>query len=411
MAQLLSVASALERVLACCRRLEAESAPLAAAAGRTLATDVVADHDLPPFGNSAMDGYAVHSEDLLGATPEFPISLPAEAAIPAGRGDPGPLPPGRCARIMTGAPLPTGADAVAPLEATARTPEGQVLFMTPITAGSNRRPRGSDLAKGARVLTAGTLLGPAELSLLAALGWAQALVTRRPRVLVISTGDELVPIDAIPGPGQIHDSSLVALPAQLAAAGAEVMGTAHAPDDPEALRQRFAAAVGVDLLITSGGVSVGDRDYVRSVFEQLGEVVFHGVAIKPGKPLLFGRLRDGGSLFFGLPGNPVASMVTLDVFVRPAIEAFLGRGGRRLTLAGRWAAAVASDPKRCEYVRVHAAPGSDGVWLATPTGDQGSGRLTSMLGANAYGIIAAGIERVVAGEPAVIELCRPPAGG
>jgi molybdopterin molybdotransferase len=408
MPNLLSVVDAVARITARAARLPHEMVDLHAAAGRTLAVEVASDHDLPPFDNSAMDGYAVHAADLLGATPDLPVALDADATILAGHGEAPPLPPGRAMRIMTGAPLPAGADAVVPIERTARDDAGHVLFIGPATVGANRRPRGSDLPRGTKVLHAGALLRPAELCLLAALGWAAVPCVRRPRTVVLSTGDEVVPVDTTPGPGQIRDSSLIAMPAQLAASGAEVVRRQHVPDSPEELERVLGDLGEVDLIVTMGGVSVGDRDYVRPVFERLGERVFWQVAIKPGKPLVFGLL--GEALFFGLPGNPVSGMVCLEVFVRPAIDSLLGRQGGRIVLAGRWAAAVCSDARRTEFVRVHAAPAEDGVWEARPTGEQSSGRMMSMLGANAFGVIGAGVGAVAEGDAARIELFEPPVG-
>lgn len=398
----LPVTEALQRILARCAPLAAETIALGDAAGRVLATEVVSDCELPPFDNSAMDGYAVHASDLAGANEFAPLALPVGCTIAAGQAQPPTLPPGRADRIMTGAPLPPGADAVVPFERTARNEAGEVLFICPVKPGANRRCKGTDLHRGVNVFRAGTPLGAAEIAVLAALGWARVPVVRQPRVVLISTGDELVPVEQQPGPGQIRNSSLVALPVQLAQAGARVVATHHVSDTVEAVEAVLAGPHDADLVLTIGGVSMGERDHVRPVFERLGQVDFWRVAVKPGKPLLFGTL--GEALFFGLPGNPVSSMVTLDVFVRPALDALLGRRGGRVRVTGRWATDLVSDAKRTEYVRVRATLDESGAWLATPTGDQGSGVLTSMLGANAYALVPCGVERVAAGEPAQLEL-------
>ncbi|MBI2301892.1 MAG: molybdopterin molybdotransferase MoeA [Armatimonadetes bacterium] len=398
----LPVDQALAIVLAHCRRLPGEAVPLAACRGRVLAEDVVSDLDLPLFTNSAMDGFAVHASDLAEATEQRPVWLPVTADLPAGPSEPGPLMLGTTARIMTGAELPPGADAVVPIEL-AHVAGGRVHFATAPRPGANVRPRGEDVRIGETVLRAGTTLGYAEIAVLAALGRVEVPVTRAPRAAVLSTGDELVDVSEVPGPGQLRDSSILALPAQLAALGVDVVGAWRAVDNEEALVSRLQGLPNVDLVITAGGVSMGDRDFVRPVAERLGEVYFHRVAIKPGKPLVFGRL--GEALFFGLPGNPVSSMVSVDVFVRPAVDALLGRSdGGRLRLRGRMAEAVRSDASRCEYVRVTVRADADGQVWATATGDQGSGRMASMLGADGYAIIPEGVAVAAAGEEVRIEL-------
>lgn len=400
----LPVEQATARILARCRLLGAEAVSLDDAHGRVLAADVVADLDLPPFDNSAVDGYAVRAAELVDA----PVTLPIIEGGMAGV-EPIGLAPGHAAKIMTGAPLPVGADAVVMVEQTTSAEPGRVSFAAPVAAGANVRPRGSDIERGEVVVAAGTSLRHPAIALLAAVGCARPQVALRPRVALISTGDELVDVTATPAPGQIRDSSLHALPAQLRAAGAEVVHTAHAVDSPAAVEAQFAQLDGVDLVITCGGVSMGERDYVRPVFERLGRVDFWQVAIKPGKPLLFGTL--GEALFFGLPGNPVSSMVCLDVFVRPAIDALTGRrDGGRLRLCGVLTEPLRSDPRRAEYVRVVARADESGLWRATPTGDQGSGRMSSMLGANAYAVVPAGQGDVGAGDPVTIELYDPGPG-
>lgn len=400
----LPVEQALDRILARCRLLGSERVPLEQAHGRILADDVRADLDLPPFDNSAVDGYAVRAAELADA----PVTLPVIEGGMAGV-EPSGLAPGHAAKIMTGAPLPVGADAVVMVEQTTSAEPGRVSFAAPIATGANVRPRGSDLERGEIVVAAGTSLRHPAIALLAAVGCARPEVARRPRVALISTGDELVDLTATPAPGQIRDSSLHALPAQLRAAGAEVARTAHAVDSPAAMEELFDGLTGLDLVITCGGVSMGERDFVRPVFERLGQVDFWQVAIKPGKPLLFGTL--GEALFFGLPGNPVSSMVCLDVFVRPAIDALTGRrDGGRLRLRGLLTEPLRSDARRAEYVRVVARADESGLWQATPTGDQGSGRMCSMLGANAYAVVPAGQGDVAAGDPVAIELYDPGPG-
>ncbi|MCC7493849.1 MAG: molybdopterin molybdotransferase MoeA [Fimbriimonadaceae bacterium] len=403
----LTVAAALERILARCRRLPAETVALDAAAGRVLADDVHSDLDLPPFDNSAMDGYAVRSADLVGASEQTPVGLRLVGAIVAGPGQPAGIGAGECAKIMTGAPFPPGSDAMEPLERVGVDGEF-IAFRRAVRPGANLRPRGDDLRCGELVLPAGTTLGHVEIALLAAVGQAQVAVVQRPRAVIVSTGDELVDVSQRPGPGQLRDTTVHALPVQLRAAGATVVGVHHAVDSPARLRELFGSFADVDLVITGGGVSMGDRDFVRPVFGELGEVDFWRVALKPGQPLLFGQL--GAALFFGLPGNPVSSMVTLDLFVRPAIDALLGRrDGGREALTARAAQDLRSDARRSEYVRVVLYE-QDGQLWARPTGDQSSGRLTSLRGAMAYAVVPAGVAAVAVGEPLRVERLAPGVG-
>lgn len=401
MPALLSVADALTAILAETARLAAESVTLGDALGRVLAADISADLDLPPFDNSAMDGYAVRAAELACADQQ-PVTLPVQQVILAAPGEPAPLRPGHAAKIMTGAPLPAGADAVVPIELVRQPSPETVEFTTVPQPRANCRAAGSDLRRGEQVLAAGTTIGHAEIALLAAVGQASVAVSRRPRAVVLSTGDELVPVDATPGPGQVRDSSLHALAAQLRSAGAEVIETAHAVDSEAALTARLGRLPAADVVICCGGVSMGDKDFVRPVFERLGRRVFWRVAIKPGKPLLFGRL--GEALFFGLPGNPVSSMVTCDVFVRPAIDALLGRSdGGRLVVPGSLGHALRSDPDRAEYVRVTVRE-DGGRLVASATGSQSSGRMRSMVGADGYAVVPVGVGALAAGEAVRLEL-------
>ena len=400
----LPVAEALARILARCRRLPAEALPLDDAAGRVLAADAHADLDLPPFDNSAMDGYAVRLADVAVASEPRPVILDVHDVIMAAPGQPEPLRQGFAAKIMTGAPVPDGAEAVIPVELAATPADGQVSFTAVPKSGANVRPRGSDLRQGEVVVPAGTTLRHAELALMAAVGLAEVDVVRQPRVVFVSTGDELVPCRETPGPGQIRDSSVHALPAQLRAAGCDVVQVAHAVDTESALVSLFNGLPAVDLVVCCGGVSMGDKDFVRPVFERLGERDFWRVAVKPGKPLLFGQL--GPALFFGLPGNPVSSMVACDVFVTPAIDALLGRvDGGRLTVAATMAHALRSDPARQEYVRVKLRTVA-GELVAEATGNQSSGRMTSMLGADGYAVIPDGVGQVAASGAVTVELFR-----
>jgi len=398
----LPVADALAQVLAHSSPLASETVILDTSLGRVLAGDVVADLDLPPFDNSAMDGYAVRLADLGGASEATPVKLPVQSVILAAPGSPSPLEPGHAAKIMTGAPLPDGADAVVPVELTSSPADGQVAFTASPKPRANCREAGSDLRRGEVVLRAGTTIGYAEIALLAAVGCADVEVAKRPRAVVISTGDELVPAGVTPGPGQIRDSSIHAIAAQLRQAGAEVVQVAHAVDTEAALLDLLGKLPSCDLVVCCGGVSMGDKDFVRPVFERLGQPVFWRVAVKPGKPLLFGRL--GAALFFGLPGNPVSSMVTCELFVRAAIDAMLGRiDGGRLTVTGVMGHDLRSDPARDEYVRV-TVEDRDARLVATATGSQSSGRMTSMAGVAGFAVIPVGVGQMAAGDAVRLEL-------
>jgi len=285
--------------------------------GRVLATDVVADRDYPPFHRSTRDGYAVRSGDLT----KLPATLECGGEVRAGEHFAGKVAPGQCVAIMTGAPLPAGADSVLMLEYTRR--EGnRVEASRAVEVFENVVRQGSEAAAGGRVLPRGRRLGPSEMGLLATVGRAQVEIFREPRVAIIPTGDEIVPLDRQPERFQIRNSNAVTLTAQVAEAGGIPWRLGIAPDRAEPLRKLIEEGLSADLLLLSGGVSMGKYDLVEQVLADLGaEVFFQGVAIRPGKPLVFGRVRE--RFFFGLPGNPVSTFVTFELFVRPAI-ALLG---------------------------------------------------------------------------------------
>jgi len=372
-----------------------ERVPLAEALGRALAEELIADLDLPPFDNAAMDGYAVRAADTAGARASQPATLRVLEDVSAGRVAGQTVTPGTAVRIMTGAPLPAGADAVIRFEETETAP-GEVRVRKEVASGYNVRPRGEDVRAGQRILSAGTDLGPAEMGVLASLGRAQVPVVQRPRVAIITTGDELVGVDEPLRPGQIRDSNSYTLLGQVQRCGGVVQSLRRAVDTRAALRQAFADTAEADVILTSGGVSVGDYDLVKEVVEELGEIVFWRVAIKPGKPLLFGQLDQ--RLVFGLPGNPVSSMVTFEVFVRPALRRMSGfRAWRRQTVTARLRQDHRSSPQRLEYVRAW-TKFVEGEWQASLTGAQGSGRLSSMLGANSYLLIPPEVGQARAGE-------------
>ena len=315
---LLPVEEALQRLLTLAEAApicEREIVPLAAADGRVLATDLVAGLDLPPWPNSAMDGYALRLADWHGEP------LPVSQRILAGQA-PGPLQPGSCARIFTGAPMPAGADTVEMQENIELLADGRVHFREPLRAGQNVRPQGQETRAGEQVLAAGTRLGPVELGLAASLGCAVLAVRRRPRVAVVSTGDELVEPGQPLGPGQIYNSNRSLLCAWLQRLGCDVRDAGILPDDAQRTREALAALVDADLIISTGGVSVGEADYLGQVLREEGELALWKLAIKPGKPLTCGHFR--GVPVLGLPGNPASTLVTFALLARPYLQRRLG---------------------------------------------------------------------------------------
>lgn len=384
-----------------------EQIPLAKALGRVLAEAVAARADLPPADNSAMDGFAVRSVDVAAAGPERPVRLEVIEEIPAGRVAARRVGQGQASRVMTGAPLPLGADAVIPVEQT-RTPgrpdEQMVEVWTPAAPGTHIRRRGSDVAAGSVVLRAGTECGPAEVGALAALGRPVVTVGRRPTVAILATGDELSEPHEPLAPGMIVNSNSPTLAALARRHGAVPVVLPIAPDRREALRAAFASAMSADFILSSGGVSVGDHDYVKEVLAELGaRTVFWRVAMKPGKPLHFSVL--GGKPCFGLPGNPVSSMVSFLQFVRPAIRRAAGYRDDDLLLPAARAVVdgpVGNPDDRRGYLR--AALRLDGSRLrARVIAAQGSHQLTSLLEANGLVVLEPG-ETVEAGGEATVQV-------
>lgn len=395
---LLSVAEARERILSHFQPVAAESLPLVECASRVLARDVTASTDLPLFDNSSMDGFALRAADVAGAAPDSARTLRVVADIPAGATPTVSLAEGQAARIMTGAPLPQGADAVLPVEDTdfqnrsagLPAPEFVQAYQT-VKAGENVRPRGMDIHAGEAVLQAGHLLKPQDLGVLAMLGEAQVRVYRRPRVALLSSGDELLAVDAPLESGKIRDSNSYTLAALIESAGAEVLRLGVAADQREAVEALVeqAATLQVDLILSSAGVSVGAFDYVKEVIESNGRLDFWRVNMRPGKPLAFGDYR--GIPFIGLPGNPVSAFVGFEVFVRPA----LGRLGGLKTVSRprvrvRLGEVVESDGRE-SYLRAEIRE-ENGTLTAYLSGHQGSGNLLSLVRANALLIIPAGVK-------------------
>lgn len=394
---MLTVEEALARLLAGIQPLSSEEAPLDQCLDRVLARDAVADIDVPPFTNSAMDGYAVRALDTVGAGTIAPRHLPISGEIPAGAAPQYPLTPGTAMRIMTGAPLPSGADAVIPVEQT-RITEAGVDLLSEVAPGASVRPAGDDVRRGQRVLASGAWLRPGELGLLATIGHARVPVFRRPRVAILSTGDELVAVDRLPGPGQIRNSNATMLAAQVQRCGATAVSLGLAQDTRESVHAALDAGRDCDLYVSSGGVSVGDYDVVKAVLAERGEIEFWRVNMRPGKPVAFGSVD--GIPFLGLPGNPVSTFVTFELFARPILRKMAGH-----RLLQRQAVPVIMDDAvpgfhdRRHFVRAMVRWETDG-WHAAITGAQGSHRLSSIVGANALVVIPAHTDGPAAGQHA-----------
>lgn len=407
MADLLNVNVAISRILDYIPELDSEQVALMDALGRVLSVDVVSELDLPPFANSSMDGFAVRAED----TDNAPVDLTVVMDIPAGAAPTGVIHAGEAARIMTGAPMPDGADAIVPVEDTDNTwdakdsataPAERVKIMKSVLVGASVRPIGENVAAGQTILKTGMILRPQDLGMLAAIGAAYPHVRRQPRIVLITTGDELVPVDEPLTAGKIHDSNSYTLASLIRQYGGIPLVLPPAKDQLEAVRELFhdALALKPDMIVSSAGVSVGAADFVRTVLEELGEINFWRINLRPGKPLAFGTLRqpdnDQPSIpFFGLPGNPVSAMVTFEVIVRPALCKMLGLPTTTPTLKAICAEDTHSDGRR-SYLRVKLS--RDGQTLvAYSTGNQSSGALMSMVEADGLMIVPEDVKFVAAG--------------
>jgi molybdopterin molybdotransferase len=380
-----------------------ERVHIRAALSRVLAEDVISPFDVPGHDNSAMDGYAVRFADLATGV-ETVLARVGESF--AGKPPIVSVGPGQCVRIFTGGVMPTGADAVVMQERTREDAAGVHIESGAVTkAGQNRRFAGEDVKRGQAVFHAGQLVNPAELGMLASLGIGEVAVFRRLRVAFFSTGDELVSIGTPLAAGEIYDSNRYTLFGMLTRLGCEIVDMGVVPDAPDALERAFATAAGcADVVITSGGVSVGEADYVKSLLDKLGEVLFWKIAMKPGRPLAYGRIGDAH--FFGLPGNPVSVMVTFYEFVQDALRILQGERdvAPMPTFKVPLAAPIRKVPGRTEFQRgVLAADGNGGFTVRT-TGDQGSGILSSMSQANCFIVLPAATGNVAAGEAVDVQL-------
>jgi molybdopterin molybdotransferase len=378
-----------------------ETLPLAAALGRVLAADVVSPIDVPAHDNSAMDGYALHGADLLADAPTVLSAAPH--TVFAGKPFTKAVPRGGCVRIMTGAVMPPGLDTVVPVELCA-VDGGQVTLKPGVLrAGENRRKRGEDLAQGRPALLAGRVLRPADLGLIASLGYATATVRRRLRVALFSTGDEIQQPGLPLAPGQIYDSNRYSLRGAIERLGMEVIDLGLVPDDPALLKATVDRAIDeADAVVTSGGVSMGDADHTRDILAARGEVAFWKVAMRPGRPFAFGPLHgahDKRAYLFALPGNPVAALVTFYAFAREALLTLAGASQTQPPrLAARSPVAIRKRPGRTEYQRAIVSRGADGDWEVRTTGSQGAGILRSMTEANALLVLPHASGPVAAGE-------------
>ncbi len=408
---MLRLEEARERMLAGVEALPHESVPIADALGRVLARPVDALVTLPPWDNSAMDGFAVRSADVVSATLAGPVRLRVVGEVAAGHVPTDAVTPGTAMRVLTGGMMPEGSDAVVPVEET-DAPEGiadrpeVIAVQRPATAGAHVRRAGSDVRAGERLLAATETLTPARLALAAAVGHGTLLVHRRPRVAILATGDELVPAGDPPGAAGIHDSNSVGLAAQVSALGAEAIPLGIARDDLELVRDRLLAGIErADVVVCSGGVSVGAHDVVKDAFEAVGRLDIWRVAVQPDKPLAFGRAprrgSDGETLLFGLPGNPVSSFVTFELFVRPVIRRLAGDRdavGRRVVRATLTSPATSS-PGRRAFLRVQLErdPDRPDAWLATLAGGQASHVLSALAAADGLAVMPEEIDALPAG--------------
>jgi len=397
---MLSVTEASERIMAAVAPLGAERVALPDALGRVLASAVASPITIPAWDNSAMDGYAVRADDVAGASETNPITLEVLETVAAGTFPTRPVAAGTATRIMTGAPVPDGADSVVRVEDT----DGgtaRVAITSTRDVHRNIRGRGGDVRSGATVLEAGAPIGPAQIGLLASVGAARVSVHRRPRVAFIATGDEVVDLDRF---GEVLDgrrivtSNSYTLSAMIRAAGGEPVDLGIARDDPAELRARIEGATGCDLLITSAGISAGEYDYIRAVLAELGvKLDVWRVRIRPGAPLGFGRI--GAMPWIGLPGNPVSTMVTFELFVRPMLRRMQGHTRLfRKPVPVALAEPVTTEAPLTHFLRAMVGTGDDGALVARLTGPQGSGILTSMALANALLVVPHDRQRVGAGE-------------
>ena len=413
-ADMLSVEEAYERIMAYFNPLESEEKPVLQAQGQVLAEDVVSPFHLPPLDNSAMDGYAVRHPDIAGVTPTAPKLLKVIGQVAAGQMPGTEVVEGSAMRIMTGAPVPLGADTIVPFEETdelERKGKGlsldEIVIREELAQGSHVRPAGEDVQKGEVVLKKGAVLRPSEIGVLASLGLEMVKVIRRPLVSILATGDELLNVGDLVEPAKIYDSNSYTLAASVLKYGGipNVLGIAR--DNLEDMNQKLSQGINSDLFITSAGVSKGDYDIVKDVLMERGEISFWSVRMRPAKPLAFGVIHGPGGRrvpHLGLPGNPVSAMVAFEEFARPAVLRMLGK----TMLAKPLIEAVLEGPvynvdERRVFARVEVTR-RDGTYYANPTGPQGSNILTSMSKANGLAICAEDVPVMEAGQTVKVKM-------
>ena len=401
-APLLPLDEARSRAMSRIDRLPPTELALAEAHGCVAAEDVLAPIELPPFSSSAMDGYAVRAADVAGAAPDRPAALRPVGAVQIG--SPGELEVGggEAVAVPTGGVVPPGADAVVPVEQTIREAD-RVLVLAPVPPGRYVRRAGQDVRAGDVMVPAGKRLLAADLGLLASAGLGSVRAIPRARVGILSTGDELVEPGAPLGPGLVPDANALTLHGCVLEAGAVPVPLGRVPDDGAALARVLTEAEGVDVLVSSGGVSVGERDPVKAAFGSGGEVDFVEVAMQPGKPQAFGTL--GGRPYFGLPGNPVSVFVSFEVFVRPAVLSMMGRGDARTEVRATLDADVTGPEEKVQFARVRLRRSNGGL-VASPTGPRGSNLLATMARADGLAVIPVGVATAEAGTPVRVIVVR-----
>ncbi|MBI5587388.1 MAG: molybdopterin molybdotransferase MoeA [Deltaproteobacteria bacterium] len=384
---MISVESASETILREIKPLDLESVEIVSSLGRVIGEDIRAVRNNPPWDNSAMDGYALVASDTDKASDSDPVTLKVVYDLPAGSLPKEAVKSGQAVRIMTGAPAPDGATAVVMVEKT-QALNGAVIIKAPVKAGENIRKSGEDFKAGTTVIKAGSVVRPAEVLMLATVGVPFVFVRKRPRVAVLSTGDELVDVYNVPAAGKIMNSNGYALASLVAECGAEPIQLGIAGDTRESLHEKLSKAMKADCILTSGGVSVGDYDFVKDVLKEMGSsMIFWKVAMKPGKPLAFGVI--GGKPAFGLPGNPISSMVAFEQFVRPALLKMAGRRDIfRRTFSARLTKDVKTKPGRMNFIRAELRLDGSGATVE-PLEGQGSGVVSTMVRANSFIIVPA----------------------
>jgi molybdopterin molybdotransferase len=399
---MIQVQEALDQILSKIKYKGVEKVSLDKALGRVLAEDVVSRVNNPPLDNSAMDGYALIAEDIQSATPASPVRLEVVEEIAAGYTAKGTLKRGQAMRIMTGAPIPPGANAVLMQEDTEK--DGNfILCMDKADERENIRTAGEDVKAGETVLKKGITLSPAHIGMMAVVGRSQIAVSQRPTVAILSTGDEILELDETPEGPQIFNSNGHMLSAQIKSAGGIPVYLGSAKDTEEDLMEKFAWALKADIVVSSGGVSVGDYDLVKSSLQKMGqEMLFWKVAMKPGKPLAFGHI--GGTPIFGLPGNPVSSFVSFEQFVRPSLKKALGCADlSHKTVHARLTRTISKKPGRLHFLS-SIVSWADGEYTVTPAGEQGSGILKSAANANGLLIFPLEAAEIQQGQEVAVQL-------